>query len=168
MSHMDERTKYQACPDYEAVLEDYVSDELVGAEKDRVAAHLHACAGCAAAVDATLHGRSILRLAGDAAEDPGPFFTRRVMSRIQALDQRSAPERSLWKPLEILALRAVWASAAAITLLVAYGNLAGVPTKPTVAEVRSADQGGLFADPMTVPSSQDEMFMKITDTRHGE
>ena len=165
---MDERTKYQACPAYEAVLEDYVSDELSGAEKDRVAAHLHACASCAAAVDATLHGRSILRLAGDAVEDPGPFFTRRVMSRIRALDQRSGPERSFWKPLEILALRAVWASAAAITLLVAYGNLSGVPTKPPVAEVRSSDQVGLFADPMTVPSSQDEMFMRITDTRHGE
>ena len=102
MSHMDERTQYQACPEFEAVLEDYVSDELSGAEKDRVAAHLHVCARCAAAVDATLHGRSILRLAGDAVEDPGPFFTRRVMSRIQALDQRSASEKSFWKPLEIL------------------------------------------------------------------
>ena len=168
MSHMDEREQYQACPGYEAVLEDYVSDELSGAEKERVAVHLHACAGCAAAVDATLHGRSILRLAGDAVEDPGPFFTRRVMSRIEALDQRSGPDRSFWKPLEILALRAVWASAAAITLLVAYGSLSGVPLKPTVAEVRSSDQVGLFADPMSVPSSQDEMFMRITDTRHGE
>jgi len=165
---MDEREQYQACPGYEAVLEDYVSDELSGAEKERVAVHLHACAGCAAAVDATLHGRSILRLAGDAVEDPGPFFTRRVMSRIEALDQRSGPDRSFWKPLEILALRAVWASAAAITLLVAYGSLSGVPLKPTVAEVRSSDQVGLFADPMSVPSSQDEMFMRITDTRHGE
>jgi len=168
MSRMDEREQYQACPGYEAVLEDYVSDELSGAEKERVAVHLHACAGCAAAVDATLHGRSILRLAGDAVEDPGPFFTRRVMSRIEALDQRSGPDRSFWKPLEILALRAVWASAAAITLLVAYGSLSGVPLKPTVAEVRSSDQVGLFADPMSVPSSQDEMFMRITDTRHGE
>jgi len=165
---MDEHMAYQACPEFEAVLEDYISDELAGAEKDRVAAHLQACAGCAAAVNATLHGRAILRLAGDAVEDPGPFFTRRVMSRIRALDQRTDSERSLWKPLEILALRAVWASAAAITLLVAYGNLSRVPARPTVAEVRSSDQVGLFADPMTVPSSQDEMFLRITDTRHGE
>lgn len=165
---MDERTKLQACPEFEAVLEDYSSDELNGADRESVAAHLRSCAGCAAAVESTALGRSILRMGSEAVEDPGPFFTRRVMSRIQTLDQRSASEKSFWKPLEILALRAVWASAAAITLLVAYANMPNAPARTTVAEVRPAEQIGLFSDPSTVPTSRDEMFLTITDMRHGE
>ena len=111
MSHMDER-KVQACPEYEAVLEDYISDELSGAERESVAAHLQTCSACAVMVESALSGRSILRFAGEAAADPGPFFTRRVMSRIAALEPRAAADAGFWKPLELFARRAVWASAA--------------------------------------------------------
>ncbi len=90
------------------------------------------------------------------------------MSGVYALDQKTATEKSFWRPLEILALRAVWASAAAITILVAYINLSGVPAKQPVAEFRSADQVGLFTEPTAVPASRDEMFLRITDVRHGE
>jgi anti-sigma factor RsiW len=168
MSHMDERVKSQACPKFEAVLEDYISDELNGAEKERVAAHLRDCGGCAAAVEATLHGRAILRLGAEPIEAPGPFFARRVMTRIQALDEGAAAEKGFWKPLEVLAMRAVWASAAAITLLVAYVNLSGLPQRQTVAEVRAADQGGLFSDPAPAPMSRDDVFLNITDAGNGK
>ena len=168
MSPMDEQMKLRACPEFEAVLEDYISDELSGAERESVAAHLHVCAACSAASEAVLQGHEILRFAGEAAGDPGPFFTRRVMSRIRALDPRPAQETSFWKPLELFARRAVWASAGAVALLVVYVNLSSAPTQSPVAQVRQNDQTGLFADPSIVPANRDETFLTITDTRHGE
>lgn len=165
---MDERNKLQACPEFEAVLEDYVTDELSGAERERVAAHLQTCSACAVMVESALSGRSILRFAGEAAADPGPFFTRRVMARINALAERPMAESSFWKPLEIFARRAVWASAGAIALLVMYVNLSGTPSQPQVAQIRPNEQTGLFTDPTIVPSNRDETFLNITDVRHGE
>jgi anti-sigma factor RsiW len=167
MSHMDER-KLQACPEFEAVLEDYVTDELSGAERESVAAHLQTCSACAVMVESALSGRSILRFAGEAAADPGPFFTRRVMARISALNERPAAESSFWKPLEIFARRAVWASAGAVALLVMYVNLSGTSSQPQVAQVRQNEPTGLFSDPTTVPANRDETFLTITDVRHGE
>jgi anti-sigma factor RsiW len=165
---MDEQKKLQACPKFEAVLEDYTSEALSGAEKEGVAAHLQTCAGCAAAVHSTLRGRAFLRMSAEAVEDPGPFFTRRVMTRIRALEERNAAEKSFWKPLEVLAMRTVWASAAAITLLVAYVNIAGTPARHPVAEVRSADQGGLFVDPSSAIMTRDDALITITDTHNGQ
>lgn len=165
---MDDFKKSQACPQFEAVLEDYVSDELSATERESVAAHLQVCSPCAVTVQSVLHARSILRFAGEAAEDPGPFFTRRVMSGILALEQKSASERGFWKPLEVFAMRAVWASAGAIALLVLFANLSVAPEQPRVAQVRPADQVGLFSEPSAVPSSRDELFLNITDVRHGE
>jgi anti-sigma factor RsiW len=168
MSHMDEQMKLRACPEFEAVLEDYISDDLSGAERESVAAHLQGCAACSAAAGAVLQSREILRFAGEAAADPGPFFTRRVMSRISALEPRPAQEASFWKPLEIFAMRAVWASAGAVALLVMYVNLSGAPAQQQVAQVRSNDQTGLFTDSPAVPANRDETFLTITDVRHGE
>jgi anti-sigma factor RsiW len=169
---MDEQMKLSACPEFEAVLEDYISDELSDAERETVAAHLRSCSACSAASEAVLQGREILRFAGEAAADPGPFFTRRVMSRISALDRRPAQETSFWKPLELFARRAVWASAGAVALLVVYVNLSSAPPQSQVAQVRQNDQTGLFADPSAVPANRDETFLTITDTRpdarHGE
>ena len=167
--HMEER-KLQACAEFEAVLEDYISDELNAAERERVAAHLQACAACASASDAVLQGREILQFAGEAAADPGPFFTRRVMSRIATLEPRAASEAGFWKPLELFARRAVWASAGAVALLVMYVNLSGTPaqSQPQVAQVRQNDQTGLFVDPTLAPANRDETFLNITDVRHGE
>jgi len=168
MSQMDERNQLRACPEFEAVLEDYISDDLSGAERESVAVHLQSCAACSAAAEAVLQGREILQFAGEAAADPGPFFTRRVMSRISALDPRPAMEASFWKPLEIFARRAVWASAGAVALLVMYVNLSGAPAQPQVAQVRPNEQTGLFSDSSTVPANRDEAFLTITDVRHGE
>jgi anti-sigma factor RsiW len=168
MSHMDEQMKLRACPEFEAVLEDYISDDLSGAEREGVAAHLQSCASCSSAAEAVLQGREILRFAGEAAPDPGPFFTRRVMSRISALDPRPVPETSFWKPLETFAMRAVWASAGAVALLVMYVNLSGAPAQQQVAQVRSNDQTGLFTESSPVPANRDETFLTITDVRHGE
>jgi anti-sigma factor RsiW len=165
---MDERMNLRACPEFEAVLEDYVSDDLSVAERESVAVHLQACTACSAATEAVVQGREILRFAGEAAGDPGPFFTRRVMSRIGALDPRPALETSFWKPLEIFATRAVWASAGAVAVLVMYVNLSGAPAQPQVAQVRPNEQTGLFSDPAVVPSNRDETFLTITDVRHGE
>ena len=164
---MDER-KLQACPEFEAVLEDYISDDLSGAERESVTAHLHSCASCSAAAEAVLQSREILQFAGEPAADPGPFFTRRVMSRISALEPRAAAEAGFWKPLEIFARRAVWASAGAVALLVMYVNLSGAPAQQQVAQVRSNDQTGLFTDSPAVPANRDETFLTITDVRHGE
>ena len=169
---MDEQMKLRACPEFEAVLEDYISDELGGAERESVAAHLRTCSACSAASEAVLQGREILRFAGEAAGDPGPFFTRRVMSRITALDPRPGQETSFWKPLELFARRAVWASAGAVAVLVVYVNLSSAPSQPQVTQVRQNEPTGLFSDPSTVPANRDETFLTITDTRtdarHGE
>ncbi len=165
---MDEQMKLRACPEFEAVLEDYVSDDLSGAERESVAAHLQGCASCSAAAEAVQQSREILRFAGEPAADPGPFFTRRVMSRISALEPRAAAEAGFWKPLEIFARRAVWASAGAVALLVMYVNLSGAPAQQQVAQVRSNDQTGLFTDTSPVPANRDETFLTITDVRHGE
>jgi anti-sigma factor RsiW len=168
MSHMDEQMKLRACPEFEAVLEDYISEDLSADERESVAAHLQGCEACSAAAEAVLQGREILQFAGEAAADPGPFFTRRVMSRISALDPRPAVETSFWKPLEIFAMRAVWASAGAVALLVMYVNLSGAPVQQQVAQVRPNDQTGLFTDSPAVPANRDETFLTITDVRHGE
>lgn len=164
---MKDGMNWQACPEFEAVLEDYVSGEVSETEKDSVAEHLQQCAGCSAAVETALHGRAILRLGSEPVEDPGAFFTRRVMTLVAEQEERNSPERGFWKPLEVLAMRFVLASAAAIALLVAYVNISGVPQQQQTVEVRSADQGGIFTDPAPAMMSRDDAFLTITDTRHG-
>ncbi len=166
---MGEQLKSQACPELETVLDDYTSDVLSAAEKEGVAAHLQSCAGCSAAVEATVQARALLRAGAEATEDPGPFFARRVMTRIKGLEERASSEKGFWRPLEIWAMRTVWASAAAIALLVAYVNISGVPQRQTAVEVRTGEQGGLFVDPSTAPPmSRDDAFLSITDTRNGQ
>jgi len=77
---MDTELGNAACSDYEALLEDYLDDELNAADAKRASEHWKNCAGCRAALEQAAERARLLRLAEPSA-DPGPAFARIVMAR---------------------------------------------------------------------------------------
>jgi hypothetical protein len=160
------------CREYESFLDD-VSPAAAGeAVRARMEQHLRECADCAARVeDAAIVGR-LLRFASEPVQDPGPFFTRRVMASVRSEEEREAVSAtSFWKPLEILSFRAAWTAAAALVLLVSYGVVSQrslQSSQPMVAEVRAADSYALFPETSGPLSNQDDALMPVVDANYGK
>jgi len=168
---MDQEKQSKVCPEFEAVLEDYILDELRADERARVSAHLNACSDCASAVEAAAASRPLLQSVGS-GEEPGPYFAARVAALIRAEQERAAAGGNLWSPLKVFALRAAWASAATIALLLGYGMystpLPQANPEPNVALVQHADGAGLFSEPATAPLTRDDVLLTITEGDHGK
>ncbi len=163
------RNKFgKACTEFEAQLEDFVSDELSSAQRERVVAHLRGCSACSEAVDVARVTRQLLQHSSDAVADPGPFFTRRVMASIRSEEGPAAGGSGFWKFLELLSLRAAWSAAAALVLLLTYGAVSGIPVRPPVAEVRSTEYVGLFPDPGNQIVNPDDVLTYVGDASHGK
>jgi len=161
------------CREYEAILEDFSSGMASEAIRQRIERHLLECSQCAAKVEAATAIGRVLRFASESVEDPGPFFTRRVMASIRSEEERAAVSaRNFWKPLEILSVRAAWSAAAALALLLTYGTISQrslQSSEPTVAQVRSADSYALFPETNgPLSNQQDDALMPVVGANYGK
>lgn len=157
----------KTCSEFEAQLEDFVSNELSSPQTERIIAHLRECSACSDAVALAKASRQLFQYSSEPVADPGPFFTRRVMASIRAEEDRAAGS-AFWKPLEVLSLRAAWTAAAALVLLITYGAVSGIPVRPPLAEVRSADSVGLFPDPGSQSINPDDVLTYVGEANHGK
>jgi len=155
------------CSAYEVLLEDYLSGELAEPDRERVAAHISSCPACTEALNLATIGRRLLHNTSEPSVEPGPFFARKVMAAIQSAEKEAAERASFWKPLEVLALRAAWSASAALVLLLTYGAISGIPSRPPVAEMRPADPAGLFPDPVNQALNPEDVLTYAGDTNNG-
>lgn len=164
---MSRREFDDACSAYEILLEDYLSGEFKEPDQQRVAAHLSSCPVCSEMVKLAKIGQQLLRNSSEPAVEPGPFFARRVMAAIQSAETGAAEKTNFWKPLEVLALRAAWSASAALVLLLSYGAISGIPSRPPVAEMRSADSLGLFPDPVNQALNPEDVLTYAGEANNG-
>jgi anti-sigma factor RsiW len=155
----------KACSEFEADLEDFVSNELDASKRVRVEKHLRECASCSEAVKIAIVSRNVLQKAIEPAVDPGAFFVRQLMTAIRVEEDRAAS--GFWKPLEILSLRAAWTAAAALAILLTYGAVSGIPVKPPMADNRAAEPAGLFTDAGTQGINPDLVLTYVGEANHG-
>jgi anti-sigma factor RsiW len=149
--------KNKTCAGYEPLLQDYLDGELRGANREAVEVHLRECRACAHALAVARRGSALLSLANVGVDDPGPFFTHRVMAAVRAMSTDS--ELSFWRPLGFLAMRAAWTASIALAVVVAYGAVTTHQAPMQAAlmhktDVRSLESREPFADPFADPGAQ--------------
>jgi len=153
-------TYTRVCEGYEPLLQDYLDGELKGTNLEITEIHLRSCRKCSHAVALARQGSALVSLANLPVDDPGPFFTHRVMAAVRAL-ANSENELSFWRPLELLAMRAAWTASILLVCVLAYGAAtmkhgSGVQT----AGMRAAEVRDPFADP-TQLSRRDDFDIAI-------
>jgi len=160
-----------ACPEYEALLEDYLDGELGGADAKKTGAHLESCAGCRRAFDDAAASVRLLRVAGsllDSAPAPSPAFARMVMSRIRNEEERAAVGAGLWQPFVSLAWRFAATATLALAVLLTYA-VAGFRRPPAeIAVLNPAEMQDIFSpDPTRAPADRDEVLMMVGESGHA-
>ena len=111
-------TNYEACPQYEAALEDHLQGILRGPEAAALTEHLQTCAGCRAALEDAAVSARLLAIA-EPAPDPGAGFSRVVMARIRQ-ELQTSEGKSIWRPVVSVAWRFAASAAFALVLLVSF------------------------------------------------
>ncbi len=162
----------RACPEYEMLLEDFLSGGLVGADAARATAHLETCVACRGALEEAAAGARLLKvtgiLAGPAAE-PGLAFARIVMARIRSAKQPDAPEARFWRPFVSLAWRFAATAALALAALVTYATVrhgSAYGNNPVAAQTETRD---IFSpDPVQAPASRDDVLMMVAGNENGK
>jgi anti-sigma factor RsiW len=164
---MDEEYKGSSCAGYEALLEDFVSGELGGADAKSLAEHLKGCNGCRAAFQEAAASVRLLRVA-EPTPDPGPGFARAVMARIRA-EQSAAEGRSFWQPFISMAWRFAATAALSLVALMTYDVTGHTGLGPTAAIDRQADSRDLFnSDPANPPRNSDDVLMLVAESQNGK
>jgi anti-sigma factor RsiW len=143
----------RVCEGYEPLLQDYLDGELKGTNLEITEVHLRSCRKCAHAVAVARQGSALLSLMNLPVDDPGPFFTHRVMAAVRIL-ANSENELSFWRPLELLAMRAAWTASILLVCVLAYGAATARHGSVQTAGMRAADVRGMYADPFADPSAQ--------------
>ncbi|HTW22716.1 MAG TPA: zf-HC2 domain-containing protein [Candidatus Baltobacteraceae bacterium] len=159
---------HNACPEYEALLEDYLSGGLSGAEAQRVAAHVESCAACGDAWQSALMSAALFRTA-TGTPDPGPAFPRTVMARIRAAeDQRGSERGGFWQPFVSFGWRFALTASLALGLLLTYDAGWGRRSQPNTPTARPIVVRDLFLpDPVSTPANGDETLMMVAESGHG-
>jgi len=152
-----------ACPEYEAVLEDYLSGALENGASRKVAEHLKSCAGCSRALEGAAAVSEMLRGA-ERVPDPGPSFTHMVMARVRTAEVES--RTSFWEPFVSLAWKFATTAALALVVMLAYATHGTSPTtNNTVAT--AAPQGEmqqmLMAGQSMVPATRSDLVRMVTE-----
>jgi predicted anti-sigma-YlaC factor YlaD len=164
--------KDQACENYEALLEDYLSGELDGAERARAERHVIACRGCRSALSEATSGNRLFEFVGrfsDSAPTLGPDFARVVMARIRAEDAKVHEGLSFWQPFVSMAWKFAATAAFGLALLLTYTVSGANRSETEVASVSQLDTQDLFSpDPTTPPTDRDEVFMMVTGSDYGK
>jgi len=161
-----------ACPEYEALLEDYLNGALCDANVAATAQHLEACPRCQRAADAALASTRWLREIGESLSDrpqPSPAFPRIVMARIRAAKAAQAVEgEGFWGYLVALARTFAVAATLAVALLAGYEAGWGGNPQPNLASARPTEAPYLFApDPVTLPADEGEALVMVTESDHA-
>ncbi len=157
-----------ACPEYEALLEDYLSGALCDANVAATAQHLEGCPKCRRAADAALAGGRMIREMSEAAGErpqPSPAFPRIVMARIRAAEAaRLAENEGFWRSLVSLGWRFAVTATLAVVMLAAYDARRNLLPQPNVASVRPTEVRDIVsADTTVLPASRDEVLMMLAE-----
>jgi hypothetical protein len=157
-----------ACPEYEAMLEDYLEGALDNGGSRRVSEHLKECTGCTGALENASGSSQWLHLA-EPVRDPGPAFARIVMARIRA--ERDAQGRAgFWEPFVSMAWKFATTAALALVVMLAYASRAADTTATTVPSVtaQSEVQDMLMPGQSTVPATRSDFMTMITEPDNAE
>lgn len=166
---MNPESQGRACPDYEAMLEDFLSGELSGTDKRAVAEHIKTCASCKAALDEAEMSSRLLRLM-EASPDPGPAFSRIVMARIRSEQETARQPRGFWQPFVSLAWRVAATAALAFVVMVTYD----VTSQQTSGEANTvvAEQTQIrdmfIADANNPAANRDDFLLMVSEPEHGK
>lgn len=164
----DTRFGNAACPEYEALLEDYLNGELDGTAARSAAEHWKTCAGCREALEQAAAASRWLRAAA-LPTDPGPGFSRTVMTRIRMVEEeRTAARAGFWQPFVSLGWRFAATATLALAILLTYAAGWANPPQPNVAAVRPTEARDLFSpEPARVPATRDEVLIMVAENGHG-
>jgi hypothetical protein len=122
--------------------------------------HVQDCGGCRAVLNDALEGRRFIREHLQAAEEPGPNFTARVMEAISRQERERVPATSAspWYAVPALAARLAWG--AAIVLVLASTWL--YEKRPDVTPRRTAaETAGASLEPAPQPANHDEVLASL-------
>jgi anti-sigma factor RsiW len=157
-----------ACPEYEALLEDYLNGELEGPTAINAAEHWRNCAGCREALEQAVAASRLVRAVA-LPPKPGPGFSRTVMTRILlAEEERKAERAGFWQPFVFLGWRFAATATLAVGILLTYAAGWGNRPQPNVPAARPTEARDIFApEPMSAPASGDEVLMMVAENGHG-
>jgi predicted anti-sigma-YlaC factor YlaD len=153
----DSRFGPSACRKHEALLEDYLHQELNGADAKSAIEHWQNCSPCRARLEDARMSMRLLQ-AAEASPDPGPGFPRRVMTRIRAAEnERVALRANFWQLFVSFGWRFAATATLALVVLVSYNARWGHRAQPNALAVRPTDGMQIFvAEPSVVPANGDE------------
>ncbi|HKQ88695.1 MAG TPA: hypothetical protein VJS43_18210 [Candidatus Acidoferrales bacterium] len=170
MSTMNAENEFAggACPEYEAVLEDYLGGALENGASRKVTEHLKSCAGCGRALEDAAAASEMLRGVAR-VPDPGPSFTHMVMARVRTAESES--RTSFWEPFVSMAWKFATTAALALVVMLAYATHGtNSTTNPSVASV--APQGEvqqmLMAGQSMVPATRSDLVRMVTESDNAE
>lgn len=161
-----------ACPQYEALLEDYLDGALCDANVTVAAQHIEVCPQCRRAADAALAGSRFLREMNESLGEharPSPAFPRVVMARIRAAEAaQQAEHEGFWKSLVLLGRRFAVTATLAVALLAAYEAGWGGTSQPNATPVRLTEVREMFSpDPVSLPANEGEALAMVAETSHA-
>jgi len=163
----DSGLRSAACPEYEALLEEYLGGELDAATAERVAAHWRGCASCREALERASATSRLLRVAA-ALPEASPNFARTVMARVRLVEDDRAARARFWQPFVSLGWRFAATATLAVGILLVYSAHWGGQPQPNIAAMRPTEARDLFSpEPARVPSSGDEVLMLVAENNHG-
>jgi len=158
---MDSENGRTACRKHEALLEDYLNEELSGAEAPSAIEHWQNCPVCSALLEDARLSRRLLRVA-EPSPDPGPSFARLVMTRIRTVEhERVALRANFWQPFVSFGWRFLATATVALIVLVSYNARWGHDAQPNVVTVRPTEampMDILAPEPTTVAANGDEVL----------
>ncbi len=166
----DTAMPHTACPQYEALLEDYLNASLSPTDAKRAEQHLESCGACREALESARASMPLVRAAAPERVLPDPGFSRIVMARIRAAESELTAERAgFWQSLVTLGWRFAATAALALAVLVAYDAGHARRTQPSRMAVRpiQATDFLLAAGPPQPPANRDEVLMMVAETNHG-
>lgn len=158
----------KSCPQYEALLEDYLDGALSTAEANTAELHLRNCAACQSALEQASASVRLLRIV-EPSEGPGPAFARTVMARIRSAENDGIAERArFWQPLVRVGWQFAATAALALCVLVTYDAGWGRHTQSDLQTVGPTAMNDIFApDPVNPPASRDEVLMMEAEANHA-
>ncbi|MGH9571993.1 MAG: hypothetical protein ACRD40_00465 [Candidatus Acidiferrales bacterium] len=157
-----------ACPEYEAMLEDYLGGALENGASRKLTQHLMSCAGCSRAVEDAAAASEILR-GMERVADPGPSFTHMVMARVRTAESES--RTSFWEPFVSLAWKFATTAALALVVMLAYathGTNSAANTTVATAAPQGEVQQMLTAGQSMVPATRSDLVRMVTETDDAE
>ena len=166
----DTAMPHTACPQYEALFEDYLNASLSSTDAARAEQHLENCEACRLALQNARSGMALFRAAAPERLIPDAGFSRIVMARIRAAESELTAERTgFWQSLVTLGWRFAATAALALAVLVAYDAGHARHMQPTSMAVRpiQATDFLLAAGPPQPPANRDEVLMMVAETNHG-